>query len=328
MNVLAGQTVVITGGSGSFGHAFVRHLLAMQHGPSRICILSRDEYKQGVMRAEFHDDSRLRWFLGDVRNLERLISAFQGAHCVVHAAAMKQVPACEYNVYECTETNIAGSINVVKAAIECHVSRVIALSTDKACQPCTTYGAAKLMMERVVINGNSMAGKAAPRLSCTRYGNIQDSRLSVLPVWRDAIARGLPVTVTDPHATRFHMTQEQAVDLVLLAANRMQGGEIFIPKLPAYRLGDLADAVGQGHPRNITGLRVGEKAHESLISPDEIRLTRDFGDHYRILPAVHPWRGGNGDSDGEPLEDGFAYRSDTVPQLSVDELREALNAVA
>jgi UDP-N-acetylglucosamine 4,6-dehydratase/5-epimerase len=325
MNLLAGRTVVVTGGSGSFGHAFVRRLLSMDPGPLRVCILSRDEYKQGVMRAEFRDDHRLRWFLGDVRNLERLKAAFHGAYLVVHAAALKQVPACEYNVHECVDTNIVGSQNVVRAAVECGVSRVIALSTDKACSPCTSYGTAKLMMERVVVNANSMAGGHAPWFSCTRYGNIQGSRLSVVPVWRDAQARGEAISVTHPDATRFHMTQEEAVDLVLLAANRMRGGEVFIPKLPAYRLGDLAEAVVPGWTKQVVGLRVGEKMHESLIAPDEVRLTRDMGDHFCVLPAIHPWRGGNGDG-GEALPEDFAYRSDTVRMLTVEELREAVSA--
>jgi UDP-N-acetylglucosamine 4,6-dehydratase len=294
----------------------------MPAGPARICIFSRDEYKQGVMRAEFHDDHRLRWFLGDVRDLERLRSAFNGADIVIHAAAMKQVPACEYDAEECIKTNVAGSLNVVKAAVACAVPRVVALSTDKACQPCTTYGTSKLLMERVIINGNAMApGKT--RMSCTRYGNVQDSRLSVLPVWRDQIARGLPLEITAPDATRFSMTQAEAVNLVLLAADRMQGGEIFVPKLPAYRLADLAAAVGGDHPTVVTSLRVNEKLHESLISPDEARLTRDFGDHYRVLPALHLWRNGGPEAGGVALPEGFAFRSDTARLLTAEELRAA-----
>lgn len=323
MNVLAGKTVVITGASGSFGHAFVRRVLALPAGPTRVCIFSRDEYKQGVMRAEFHDDHRLRWFLGDVRDLERLRSAFNGADIVIHAAAMKQVPACEYDAEECIKTNIAGSLNVVKAAVACTVARVVALSTDKACQPCTTYGASKLMMERIVVNWNAQA-PGATRLCATRYGNVQDSRLSVLPVWRQQIARGEPLTITDPEATRFHMTQPEAVELVLLAANQMQGGEVFIPKLPAYRLGDLADAVGPGRARVVTGLRAGEKKHESLVSPDE--LARDFGNHYRVLPALHPWRNGGPDAGGVALPEGFAFRSDGARLLTGEELRAALKS--
>lgn len=325
MNVLAGKSVVVTGGSGSFGHAFVRRMLDMEVGPARICILSRDEYKQGVMRAEFKDDHRLRWFLGDVRDLERLTLAFHGADLVIHAAAMKQVPACENNAFECIATNVTGSLNVVKAAVACEVPRVIALSTDKAVQPCTTYGASKLMMERAIINGNSM-GPAVTRLCCTRYGNVRDSRLSVLPVWRQQMNCGEPLTVTDPGATRFSMSQHEAVDLVLLAANRMQGGEVFVPKLQAYRLGDLADGVSKTHPRVVIGLRVNEKMHESLISSDEVRLTRDYGDHYRVLPALHSWRNGDCEQDGEPLPDGFVYRSDTVRSMAGAELRESLTS--
>ena len=321
MSIVTGNSILVTGGTGSFGHAFVKHLLAMPAGPKRVCIFSRDEYKQGVMRAELNDDHRLRWFLGDVRDLERLKTALHGVNLVIHAAAMKQVPACEDNPFECFETNYSGSVNVIRAAIACHVPRVIGLSTDKAVQPCTTYGASKLAMERAFVNGNAVS-VGVSKLSCTRYGNVQDSRLSVLPVWRALIARGEPVTITDPEATRFHMEQREAVDLVLLAASWMQGGEIFVPKLPAYRLGDLVNSVaGPDYPRTMVGLRVTEKKHETLISPDEVRLTRDFGDHYRVLPARHTWRDNGTAQNGAALPPGFVYRSDTV-RLIGDALKE------
>ena len=311
MNILAGKSVLVTGGSGSFGHAFVKRLLAMQPSPARVCVLSRDEYKQAVMRSTFNDDHRLRWFLGDVRDLERLKMAFHGIDIVVHAAAMKQVPACEYNVLECFATNFTGSANVMLAAIYCKVPRVIALSTDKSVAPTTSYGASKLAMERVIIGGNAM-GPGTTRLSCTRYGNVQDSRLSVLPVWRDQIARGEPISITNASATRFHMEQREAVDLVLLAASKMRGGEIYVPKLAAYRLGYLAEAFAPGHPQKIIGLRGTEKLHEALLSLDEIRYTTDQGGHFEVLPPS--------DARGN-LPEGFVYRSDTVPMLSVEELR-------
>lgn len=326
MSDLGGTSVVITGGTGSFGRAFAARLLKMEPSPARICILSRDEYKQAVMRAEFRDDHRLRFFLGDVRDYGRLETAFRGADVVVAAAAMKQVPACEYNVLECVKTNVTGSTNIVEAAIACGVRKVVALSTDKACQPCTTYGFSKAMMERVMVDGNSMAGIGPSRFSCTRYGNVQDSRMSVVPVWRKAVAAGEPLQITDPAATRFHMTQSEAVDLVLLALREMEGGEIFVPKLRAYRLGMLALAVAPGHPIEVTGLRVGEKMHESLISPDEVRLARDYGDHFRVLPAAHSWRNGEAWPGGKPIPAFFQYRSDSFPPLNVDELRRALDA--
>ena len=314
MNILAGKSVLITGGSGSFGHAFVKRLLAMQPGPARVCVLSRDEYKQGVMRSELHDDARLRWFLGDVRDLERLKMAFHGIDLVVHAAAMKQVDSCEYNVLECFATNYTGSANVLQAAIYCKVPRVIALSTDKAVQPCTSYGASKLAMERVMIGGNAM-GAGITRLACTRYGNVQDSRLSVIPVWREQIARSKVITITDPEATRFHMEQREAVDLVLLAAQKMKGGEVFVPKLRAYKLGDLAKAVAPEYPQNYIGLRVTEKMHESLLSPDEIRQTTDHFEYFTV---------GSQDPGGCTLPPSFEYRSDTVERIGHKELRGLL----
>ena len=314
MNILASKSVLITGGSGSFGNAFVRRLLAMEPGPARVCVLSRDEYKQGVMRSELHDDARLRWFLGDVRDLERLKMAFHGIDLVVHAAAMKQVPACEYNVLECFATNYTGSANVLQAAIYCKVPRVVALSTDKAVQPCTSYGASKLAMERVMIGGNAM-GAGITRLACTRYGNVQDSRLSVLPVWRQQMAESKAITITDHEATRFHMEQREAVDLVLLAANKMRGGEIFVPKLRAYKLGDLARAFAPDHPQDHIGLRVTEKMRESLLSPDEIRQTVDHFDYFSV---------GSLDPGGCWLPPGFRYRSDTVDRIGHKELRSLL----
>lgn len=311
MNVLTGASIVVTGGSGSFGRAFLERMLSIPNGPARVCILSRDEHKQANMRAELHDDHRLRWFLGDVRDRERLEFAFAGADIVIHAAAMKSVPACEENVFEAFATNYSGSANVVKAAISQGVKRVVALSTDKAVAPVTSYGASKQAMERAIIQGNVMAG-GKTKLACTRYGNITDSNGSVLPIWRKQISRGEPITITDPSSTRFMMEQSEAVDLVILATNQMRGGEIFIPKLPAYRLDILANALnGTDYSRKAIGLRVGEKLHESLISPDETAL--DFGDHYRV--------GGTG---GKPVLADFTYRSDSVRMLTLDELRAIL----
>lgn len=279
------NSILITGGTGSYGHAFVRHLLASDDCPERVCVFSRDEYKQHVMRATFNDH-RLRFFLGDVRNERRLRLALDGVETVVHAAALKQVPAGEHDPVEFVETNIRGSENVLSAARDAGCKRALLLSTDKASGPVTLYGATKMTAERLFIAGNSYGGGLVS--ACTRYGNIIDSRGSVVPTWREAIRRGDPVCVTEPDATRFHMRQEQAVKLVLLALQEMRGGEVFIPKLRSYRLGDLVHAVA-GHGGIVTGLRPAEKIHEVLISRDEMRNARDFGDHIRLVPEIHPW---------------------------------------
>ncbi len=315
------MAVLVTGGTGSYGRAFVRHMLASPDCPERLCILSRDELKQHEMRLEFHDDHRLRFFLGDVRDRDRLELAFQGIETVIHAAALKQVPAGEYSPGEFIFTNVMGSRNVLDAARRAGVQKVLLLSTDKACAPVTLYGATKLCAERLFVAANSYGGLIS---SCTRYGNILDSRGSVIPVWRQAVAEGKPVTITAPDATRFLMTQEQAVQLVLLALREMRGGEVFIPKLRSYIIEDLAEVVAPGHPQQIVGLRPAEKKHELLVSRDEMRTARDFGDHIRLIPEIHPWRS-SGDGEGVPLSWASEYSSrDCV--MSVDELRKALCA--
>lgn len=302
------RSVLITGGTGSFGHAFVRRLLGLPITPERICIYSRDEFKQHVMRTEFDGDSRLRWFIGDVRDGRRLAQAAQGCDVIVHAAALKQVPACEYNPDEAIATNIGGAQNVVRAALANGVERAVMLSTDKSSAPVTVYGATKLVAERLFVASNSYAGQGAPKFSCTRYGNVAGSRGSVIPFWRTQIEQGRDVEITVSYATRFWMTQDDAVDLVLLALREMRGGEVFIPKLTSYTLRGLAAAVCNGLAQRETGLRVGEKLHESLISADEAPLARDCGDHYRLLPALHLWRDDE-PLPGRPVPAGFAYGS-------------------
>jgi len=312
------HSILVTGGSGSFGHAFVRYLLSLK-APTRIAIYSRDELKQMEMAAALGQDSRLRFFLGDVRDEARLRRAMFGVDVVVHAAAQKQVPASEYNPTEAIATNVLGAQNVIEAAIDAGVRKVVALSTDKACSPSTLYGATKLCMERLFVAANSLSGTHGTRFACTRYGNVAKSRGSVVPVWRAAVEAGRPIEVTDPEATRFHMLQQQAVDLVLLALREMRGGEVFIPLLRSYRLAELADAVaGATHPRVVVGLRPAEKVHESLVSEDELRTARDYGDHIRLLPDIHPWSDEtlNG---GKPLLS--EYRSDGRC-MTGEELRE------
>ena len=281
------KSVLITGGTGSFGKAFVRRLLGEPITPERICVLSRDEFKQNVMRQEFGNDPRLRFFLGDVRDRDRLYRAFTDIEVVVHAAALKQVPAGEYDPEEFVKTNVYGSANVLNAAMDAGVKKVLLLSTDKACAPCTLYGATKLAAERLFVAFNSMRG---PICSATRYGNVADSRGSVIPLWREQAARGEVLNVTDLEATRFYMTQDRAVDLVLTALDGMSGGEIFVPVLRSYRLAELAAVFGA--PYTVVGLRGAEKLHESMVSRDEDRfLVRHSMDVWKIMPEQTDDRG-------------------------------------
>ena len=254
------KSILITGGTGFFGQAFVRAALA-QNLSQRICVFSRDEYKQALMRVTLGDDSRLRWFVGDVRDRDRLRRAMEGVDLVVHAAALKRVEVGEYNPTEMVKTNVIGSMNVIEAAIDARVARVVALSTDKACEPANAYGASKLMLEKLFLAANNMSGAGGTRFSCCRYGNICNSTGSVIPTWRAAGEK--VVTLTDPDCTRFYMTIGEAVRLVMGVAQNMKGGELKIPNLPAYRLADLAEAMGVKYKK--VGLGAGEKKHESMI---------------------------------------------------------------
>lgn len=314
------MSILVTGGSGSFGHAFVRHMLASPDCPERLCILSRDEYKQHQMREQFRDE-RLRFFLGDVRDVKRLRLAFHEIDTVIHAAALKQVPAGEYDPWEFQLTNVFGTKNVLDAARDSGVKKVLLLSSDKACSPVTHYGCTKLSGEKLVTAANSYHG---PVSASTRYGNIIDSRGSVIPLWRQAVADGKPVLVTDPDSTRFHMRQDEAVNLVLLALREMQGGEVFIPKLRSYRLGDLVQVVAGG-PGQIVGPRPAEKKHEVLVSHDEMRTAWDYGSHIRLIPEIHPWRSDSPDANAWGPIWGQEYGSKDVV-MSRDELRVALEA--
>lgn len=257
------KNILITGGTGFFSKGFVRTVL--EQGAQRVCIYSRDEYKQSLMRAEFGDDPRLRFFVGCVRDKERLKRAMHGIDLVIHAAALKRVETCEYNVFEAIGTNVIGSQNVVEASIDAGVKRVIFLSTDKACNPTTAYGYTKALAERIFLSAHYYAGADGPIFAVTRYGNVTQSTGSVVPTWKRMIAGGAKVVpVTDPDCTRFHMTLSQAVRLVLNTAQSMKGGEVAVPNLPAYRLGDLAKAMGVG--MHITGLPDGQKKHEEMTA--------------------------------------------------------------
>lgn len=305
---LSATTILLTGGTGSFGTAFVERVLGTWPA-SVIRVFSRDELKQSEMRARF-GDKQVRYLIGDVRDKDRLRRAAQGADIVLHAAAMKQVPACEYNPFEAVRTNVVGAQNVVDAAIDTGVPKVLALSTDKAVNPVNLYGATKLCAEKIFVQGNAYAAQSPTRMACVRYGNVVGSRGSVIPLFRTQANDEGRLTITDERMTRFWITLDQAVDLVLYGLEHMSGGEIFIPKIPSMRVSELAQAVAPGVPHEITGIRPGEKLHETLLTADESRHSVDAGDTYVILPE-HPWRFNHPKWEaGTPMPDGFVYSSD------------------
>ena len=306
---LSGKTILLTGGTGSFGTAFIEHVVPRWPDVT-IRVFSRDELKQSELRTRLGDE-RLRYFIGDVRDRRRLLRAAQGADLIIHAAAMKQVPACEYNPFEAVQTNIVGAENIVDAAIDAGVPRVIALSTDKAVNPVNLYGATKLCAEKIVVQGNAYAAQSETRLSCVRYGNVVGSRGSVVPVFRKQVAEDGRLTITDERMTRFWITLPQAVDLVLFAIEHAVGGEIFIPKIPSMKVVDLAEAMAPGVPTEVVGIRPGEKLHELLLTSDEARHAIDVGDVYVILPEQPWWTDHPRWMEGKPLDDGFVYSSET-----------------
>ena len=322
------KTILITGGTGSFGKQFTRMLLD-QYNPERIIIFSRDELKQHDMRIAFNNDERLRFFIGDLRDRERVYRAFSTEiDLVVHAAALKQVPACEYNPLEAVKTNVIGGQNVIDAAIDCGIPKVIALSTDKAVNPINLYGATKLCAEKLFIQGNSYAGSKDTRFSCVRYGNVVGSRGSVVPVFRNQRENGV-ITVTDDRMTRFWITLEQAVEFVFQAASVMVGGETFIPRLPSMGIMDLVKVIAPDCEVQITGIRPGEKLHEILISEDEARHTVELKDKLVILPEYPWWDSRHKETsaydEGIPLAEGTCYASNTNDWwLTLDELRQMI----
>jgi UDP-N-acetylglucosamine 4,6-dehydratase len=322
---LQGKSILITGGTGSFGQVCTRVLLE-QHDPARVAILSRDELKQHEMAQRFRDP-RMRFFLGDVRDNMRLHRAFDGVDVVIHAAALKQVPAAEYNPIEAIRTNINGAANVIDAALDRGVARVIALSTDKAANPINLYGATKLCSDKLFVAGNSYAGSKSTRFAVVRYGNVVGSRGSVVPLYVERRATGT-LPITDPRMTRFWITLAQGVDFVLATLARMHGGEIFVPKIPSMRVVDLAQAIGPECRHEVVGIRPGEKLHEVMIPEDDARLAVEFDDHYVIQPAFPWWdsEGYRATRGGRPCADGFRYASDTnTAWLSIDDLRRMLD---
>ena len=318
------KTIMITGGTGSFGKKCTEVLLA-KGPPRKLIIFSRDELKQQEMQQQF-DHPCLRFFIGDVRDRDRLYRAMNGADAIIHAAALKQVPACEYNPFEAVKTNILGAVNIIDAAIDTGVQRVIAVSTDKAVNPINLYGATKLCAEKLFVQGNAYAGSGKTRFSCARYGNVIASRGSVIPMFLQQRSTGV-VTVTDDRMGRFWITLDQGVEFVIDCLANMHGGEIFVPKIPSMNIMDLVAAIAPDCEIEITGVRAGEKLQEVLISPDESRQALEFPDMFVIQPFHSWWEHSNWEG-GRPLPDGFSYGSDNNPrQLTVAELKEIVASI-
>lgn len=314
------KNVLVTGGTGSFGRKFVEVMLK-EYKPARLIVYSRDELKQHEMRVSGLNDPSLRYFIGDIRDLPRLKRAFNGVDIVVHAAALKQVPACEYNPMEAIKTNILGSSNVVDAALDAGVEKVLALSTDKAVNPINLYGATKLAAEKLMVQSNAYAGGTDTRFSCVRYGNVVGSRGSVVPLFINQRETG-QVTLTDERMTRFWISLDQGVRFVIRCLEEMHGGEVFVPKIPSMNMVDLAHAIAPEAKIKIIGIRPGEKLHEVLISEDEARTTVELEDMYVVQPAAALWFGHTWESLGKPLPDDYHYASDNNSEwLSMDEIQ-------
>jgi len=313
------QSILITGGTGSFGKHFCKIMIEQYH-PKVIRVYSRDELKQHDMRQQF-GEKNLRYFIGDVRDLDRLRRAMEGVDIVIHAAALKQVPACEYNPFEAVKTNILGAQNVIDAAIDTGVKKVVALSTDKAVNPVNLYGATKLCSDKIFINGNSYSGDKGTRFSCVRYGNVIGSRGSVIPLFRNQKKNG-EITITDNRMTRFWISLDQAVELVLEGLCHMQGGEIFVPKIPSMKIVDLAQAIAPECKIKTIGIRPGEKLHEALITEEDGRNTVSYNGMYVVMPR-YPWWERQNYENAAKLPEGFIYTSDTNSEwLTVEDLKK------
>lgn len=321
MSLLTGSSVLITGGTGSLGKALIKTLLE-EHDVKRLVIFSRDELKQLEARNRFSDDSRLRWFIGDIRDKQRLDRALHGVDYVIHAAALKQVDTAEYNPHEFVKTNVLGSQNVIDASIDAGVKKVVALSTDKASSPVNLYGATKLCADRLFISGNHYAAAYPTRFSVVRYGNVMGSRGSILPIWRKMAEEGKSLGITDKRMTRFWITLEQAVHFVLSSFDRMQGGELYVPKIPSIRIPELAEAVAPGAPTHEIGVRPGEKLHEEMIAEDDSRRTVDVGDRFIVEPSISGW-GYERHPSAIPVADGWSYHSgNNETFLTVEQIRD------
>jgi UDP-N-acetylglucosamine 4,6-dehydratase (inverting) len=320
--MIKNSTILITGGTGSFGNAFVPMTLE-KYSPKKIIIYSRDEMKQWEMAKLFSEDDRVRFFIGDVRDKDRLYRALDGVDYVVHAAATKIVPTAEYNPFECIKTNINGAMNLIDACIDKGVKRVVALSTDKACSPVNLYGATKLASDKLFVAANSYSGSHETRFSVVRYGNVMGSRGSVIPLFQSlSNAEFLPIT--DDRMTRFMISLDQGVELVWHAFDDMQGGEIYVKKIPSMKVIDIAKVIAPTLAHKVVGIRPGEKLHEQMIGPEDAQYTYEYDQHYKILPAIYSWHiDPLRIKDGINLPDEFTYSSDTNTQwMSDGDLRE------
>lgn len=323
MQVLDDASILITGGTGSIGKALISHLLGNSKA-RRIVIFSRDELKQHELRKYFKNNSRLRWFLGDIRDLQRLIRAFHGVDFVIHAAALKQVDTGEYNPMEFIKTNVLGSQNIIDAAIESKVKKVVALSTDKASSPINLYGATKLTADKLFIAANNYSISYGTAFCVVRYGNVMGSRGSVIPFFRQIAETGGPIPLTDIRMTRFWISIQQAVEFVIESFEIMQGGELYVPRIPSMKLTDLAKAVAPNSKIIEIGIRPGEKMHEEMISADDSRRAILSGNRYVVMPVISEW--GYEEPTGTRMVEGSAFRSDTNDLwMSVDEIKSYIS---
>lgn len=324
--MLKNSTILITGGTGSFGQHFVPMTLE-RYNPRKIIIYSRDEMKQWDMAKKFEGDERVRFFIGDVRDRERMYRALDGVDFVVHAAATKIVPTAEYNPFECVKTNINGAMHVIDACIDKRVKGVVALSTDKASSPVNLYGATKLASDKLFVAGNSYAGAGGCKFSVVRYGNVMGSRGSVIPFFMTQKGKG-SLPITDDRMTRFMITLEQGVELVWHAFSDMEGGEIYVKKIPSMKVTDIAAAVDPDARHDIVGIRPGEKLHEQMISPEDAHYTYEYPEHFKILPAIHSWHEDfKRIKDGTRVPGGFTYASDSNAEwMTVADLRDWISS--
>ncbi len=324
--MLTNSSILVTGGTGSFGHTFVPMTLA-RYNPRRLVIYSRDEMKQWEMAKLYGNDERVRFFIGDVRDKDRLSRALKDIDFVVHAAATKIVPTAEYNPFECVKTNINGAMNLIDACIDQKVKRVVALSTDKASSPANLYGATKLASDKLFVAGNSYVGGNDTRFAVVRYGNVMGSRGSVIPYFQSIMDKGI-LPITDERMTRFMITLEQGVELVWHAFDDTQGGEIYVKKIPSMKMTELAYALAPNCKLEFVGIRPGEKLHEQMISPEDSYYTYEYGEHYKILPAINNWAMSESRiKNGKKVIEGFSYTSDNNPEwMSAKDLQSWIEA--
>lgn len=316
--MLKNSTILVTGGTGSFGHKFVPMVLE-KYNPKKVIIYSRDEMKQWEMAKLFHGDDRVRFFIGDVRDRERMYRALDGVDYVVHAAATKIVPTAEYNPFECVKTNVMGAMNLIDACIDKGVKRVVALSTDKASSPINLYGATKLTSDKLFVAGNSYAGGHNTRFAVVRYGNVMGSRGSVIPFFMSVRDQGI-LPITDERMTRFMISLEEGVELVWHAFEDMEGGEIYVKKIPSMKVTDLARVVAPEAKQEVVGIRPGEKLHEQMISPEDSYYTYEYSEHFKILPTINNWGScENRIKNGKKVPEGFEYSSDNNKEWMSDE---------